>query len=89
MNYPNLATVVKKNKPSQPDHMAHISNELPGAAVYFSNPDLYGAPPLPPVNSVKQPPSYVYTSDIYPKKNLSSNRAGQKLISTRLGSMGN
>ena len=85
---PEFGDGSKKKKPTQPDHMAPISNELPGAAVYFSNPDLYGAPSIPPTNPVKKAPSYIYTSDTYPTKNL-SNRAGQTSISTRLGSLGN
>ena len=70
MNYQNLA----------------ISNELPGAAVYFSNPDLYGAPPKPPVTIVKPSPSYIYTSDTDPNKNA-SNRIGRAGMSTRLGNI--
>ena len=75
----------KKNKPTQP--MAPISNNFPDAATYFSNPDLYGAPPKPPVTSIKPSPSYIYI-DNSTKKNV-SNRIGQTSISTRLGSLGN
>ena len=82
---PEFGDGSKKKKPTQP--MAPISNELPGAAVYFSNPDLYGASPKPPVTIVKPSPSYIYI-DNSPTK-FESNRIGQTSISTRLGSLGN
>ena len=73
----------KKNKPTQP--MAPISNNFPDAATYFSNPDLYGAPPKPPVTSIKPSPSYIYI-DNSTKKNV-SNRIGIAGISTRMGNI--
>lgn len=71
----------KKNKPTQPvtgRPVVPISNNFPDAATYFSNPDLYGAPP-------KHSPSYIYI-DNSTKKNV-SNRIGISGVSTRMGNI--
>ena len=71
--------------------MAPIPAGLGGAADYFSNPDLYGAPPQAPVKPIPKPPVYSYSGSSTPNRPepYKPPPTPQTSISTRMGSIGN